>query len=125
MVEIDIVSYHNSMKNLLKQLKVVEKDFDCIVCIKRSGFILGAFLSNKLTKPLFTQSEIDSIPKKFKNVLLVDDKIQTGKTFNKTNNKLKAKNFKTKTATLFVEGVVFTDYFANFINSKVKLWYEN
>ena len=29
--------------------KIDEKEFDCIVCLKRSGFILGAFLSNKKT----------------------------------------------------------------------------
>lgn len=35
--------YHDDMKSLLSK---VGADFDCIVAIKRSGWILGAFMSN-------------------------------------------------------------------------------
>lgn len=122
---IDILAYEKCMNNLLLQLIDCSSEIDCIVCIKRSGFILGAFLSNKLDKPLFTQSEINSIPSKFRRVLLVDDKIQTGKTFNKTYNKLIGEGFKVKTACLFVQGRFLTHYFSNFIGDRVSLWYEN
>lgn len=120
---IDIDRYQSSMDTLLTQLKLIECEIDCIVCIKRSGFILGTYLSNKMIKPLFTQSEINSIPEKFKNVLLVDDKIQSGATINKYFRKLKKKNFNVKTASLFIEGITFTQYYSDNFGYRVKPWY--
>ena len=64
------------------------KKFDCIVALKRSGWIMGAILSNKFGYPLYSSTEIHSIPDKFKNVLVVDDKICTGKSIQKIKNKL-------------------------------------
>lgn len=126
MKTIDINKYQRAMDVLLGQLNLIKHQIDAIVCIKRSGFILGVYLSNKMTKPLFTQSEIDSIPNKFKNILLVDDKIQSGATMNKYYCKLKRKGFNNiRTASLFIEGTTLTEYFSNYLGYRIKPWYEN
>ncbi len=100
----------------------IDWDFDCIVALKRSGFIMGVFLSNKLNKPLFVPSEVDSIPDRFKNILVVDDKICKGKSIQKVINTLKDKNI--KTAALYIERDVLTDYYVVNLGKIVKMWYE-
>jgi adenine/guanine phosphoribosyltransferase-like PRPP-binding protein len=107
--------------NLLLE-KIPKGRFNCIVCLKRSGFIIGAFLSNKLNLPLFTASEINSIPDNFINVLIVDDKICTGKSIKKVLNKLTHKV--SETACLFIEGTTYTNFFTYDIGKIVKMWYE-
>lgn len=57
---------------------VSQQSYDAIVCLKRSGFMLGAYLSNQLTLPLFT-TETKILPQQFKRILVVDDKVCTGK----------------------------------------------
>jgi len=122
MTSISIENYHNDMIDLIPKINC---GFDCIVALKRSGWILGAFLSNKLNKPVFTTSEINSIPDKYKSILIVDDKICKGKSIKKIENKLKKKNKITYSASLYIEGYVYTDYYVNFLNGKiVKMWYE-
>ena len=80
MTSISIENYHNDMIDLIPKINC---GFDCIVALKRSGWILGAFLSNKLNQPVFTTSEINSIPDKYKSILIVDDKICKGKSIKK------------------------------------------
>lgn len=98
-------------------------DFDCIVALKRSGWFLGAFLSNQTGKPVFTESEIKSIPEKFNKILIVDDKICKGKSMQKAINQLNKKEI--KTAAMYVEGNVLPDFHAENLNGRiVKMWYE-
>ena len=114
--------YFSDLNNLCVKI-ISECDFDCIVALKRSGWILGSILSNKTNKPVFTPSEIDSIPDKFKKVIIVDDKIHKGKSIRKVLNKLKHK--KTYTACLYVEGDVFPDIYIRSLNNVIsKMWYE-
>lgn len=119
---VSMEEYQIAMASLLSILNI---DFDCIVSLKRSGFILGVFLSNQTGKPLFTPSEIKSIPIKYKKVLVVDDKVCKGKSIKKVSNKINSLGKNVTTACLFVEGYFFTDYYTNFLNGKiVKMWYE-
>lgn len=90
---ITIEEYFSDMKQIYD---VVSKDmeccFDCIVALKRSGLMIGAYMSNKANCPLFVPSEIHSIPKDFISILLVDDKICTGKSMRKVRNKIRKGN---------------------------------
>jgi adenine/guanine phosphoribosyltransferase-like PRPP-binding protein len=116
------LKYFSLIDDLILRL---DENFDCIVAIKRSGFIMGTVMSNRLDIPLFTTSEISSIPSKFKNVLLVDDKICTGKTMRKSQRKLHKFNKSVKTASLFIEEDVFTDYWIEYTNKKsIYMFYE-
>lgn len=113
--------YHEDMWELCNRID--ETNFDCIICLKRSGFILGAFLSNQKTLPLFTSSEIKSLPEKFKRILVVDDKICTGKSFNKTINKLPLLVSVT-TACLYVEADKYPDIWIKELEQIHRMWYE-
>lgn len=122
MEKIGVEEYNDG---LLHICAVVDKDFDCIVALKRSGWIMGSFLSNQLSKPLFTTSEIRSIPDKFKGVLIVDDKVCTGKSINIVRNRLLSLDKNVKTACLFIQRNYFTDYsFKNLNNKTATMWYE-
>jgi len=119
----DITTYYSAMLELLSK---IDCEYDCIVSLKRSGWIMGVFFSNQTSKPVFTCSEVNSIPDKYKNILIVDDKICKGKAIRKIENKLKTLNKKTYSACLFVEGYVFPDYYVKFLDGKIiKMWYEN
>ena len=114
----------NSLKGLI--LSVEYPKIDAIVALKRSGWIIGAYLSNQLTIPVFTVSEIDSIPEEFSNILVVDDKIWSGKSIKKVVNKIKRKNI--ITAVLYLEKGYrdITDIFIREIPRKgCRMWYEN
>jgi hypoxanthine phosphoribosyltransferase len=80
--------YFRDAKTLLVKIKHDAPKPDAIVCLKRSGFILGAYLSNQLTLPLFTAQEIKSIPLKYRTILVVDDKVSTGASMRKVINKI-------------------------------------
>ncbi len=118
---IDYTMYINDMYKLLQLIK--SNNYDCIICLKRSGFILGTFLSNQLTLPLFVPSEINSIPNKFTNILIVDDKICTGKSLNKVVNKLPIHNI-IKTAVMYVQGTALPDIYVTNLQHQYKMWYE-
>lgn len=118
---IDSQTYLEDMLELCNQIK--NEKFDCIICLKRSGFMLGAFLSNQLTLPLFTASEIKSIPVNFKSILVVDDKICTGKSLNKTVNKLPLL-LKIKTACMYVESEKLPNFYVRKLNQIHRMWYE-
>jgi hypoxanthine phosphoribosyltransferase len=118
-IPIDI--YYTDMKALSD--KIDAKDYDCIVCLKRSGFILGAFLSNQKTLPLFTPSEIKAIPSKFTRILIVDDKVCTGKSLNRVKNKLPLMVSIT-TAVMYIESTVFPDIYVKDAGQISKMWYE-
>ncbi len=120
---VSMEDYHKAMAELLSK---IDCDFDCIVALKRSGWIMGAFFSNQTGKPVFTPSEIKSLPSKYKSVLIVDDKICKGKALRKVENKLRAKEKITHSACLYVEGFVFPDYHSQFLNGRiVRMWYEH
>ena len=118
-IPIDV--YYTDMKSLSE--KINANDYDCIICLKRSGFILGAFLSNQKTLPLFTTSEIKSIPSKYTRILIVDDKICTGKSINKIKNKLPLL-ISITTASMYVESNVYTDIYIKNVGQISKMWYE-
>lgn len=120
MIEID--QYYEDMKVLCSK---ITGHFDCIVAAKRSGWILGVFLSHQLRLPVFTVSEIKSIPEKFKNVLVVDDKIYEGVTVRGIASKLRRVNKISKTACMYIEKNVFSDYYIREYGKKIKLWYDS
>ncbi len=118
---VSMEDYHSAMKELISK---IDCDYDCIVALKRSGWIMGAFISNQTGKPVFTSSEIKAIPEKYKSVLIVDDKICKGKAIRKVQNRLRNKIH--HSACLFVEGYIFPDYYSQFLNGKiVRMWYEH
>ena len=55
---ISLEEYYKDMVYLSDHIN--GNDFSGIVCLKRSGWILGTLLSNQKTLPLFTESEIKS-----------------------------------------------------------------
>jgi hypoxanthine phosphoribosyltransferase len=113
--------YIDDMYNLSSQIQ--SNEFDCLVCLKRSGFILGVFLSNQKTLPLFTPSEIKSIPLNFTRILVVDDKIYTGKSLNKAVNKLPLLS-NIKTACMYVESDKYPDIWISKLSQIHRMWYE-
>ena len=118
---IELTTYHQDMMALAD--KISASDFDAIVALKRSGFILGAFLSNQKTLPLFIVSEIKSIPNHFTRILVIDDKICTGKSINRVVNKLPLL-VSVKTACMYVESNHFTDIWVKDVKCIHKMWYE-
>ena len=66
--------------------------FDAVYGIKRSGWILGACLSNRLELPLFTKTEIKCIPPKFKHILIVDTVSWTGRSLRRAFSHLQDAN---------------------------------
>lgn len=97
-------------------------DYDAIVCLKRSGFIMGAFLSNKYNLPLFTNSEYGSIPVKFNKLLIVDDKTFSGKSVRKIVNRLRGREV--YVATLVKQGAFEPHFHCLETNEIIKMWYE-
>jgi hypoxanthine phosphoribosyltransferase len=118
---IDILTYHQDLQILCE--KINAKDFDCIIALKRSGWIVGAFLSNQKTIPVFTVSEIKSIPPNFQRFLIVDDKVCTGKSLNRVVNKLPDGSY-IKTAAMYVESDKFPDIWVNHVKCIHGMWYE-
>ena len=118
---IDILTYHQDLQILCE--KINAEDFDCIVSLKRSGWIAGVFLSNQKTLPLFTVSEIKSIPNNFERILVVDDKVCTGKSFNRAINKLPL-GISVKTAVMYVESNKFPDIWVKDVKCIHGMWYE-
>lgn len=117
---IDYLQDLEALKEKVAQLKI-----DAIVALKRSGWIAGVYLSNKLTIPVFTPSEIKSIPIEFLVILVLDDKVWSGKSMRKVLNKLKHKN--TLTASLYLEEGYrkATDIWVREIPRKgCRMWYE-
>lgn len=116
---INISDYYQDMVNLYNK---IDFQYDCIVALKRSGWILGVFLSNQSSKPVFSDTEIKNIPNKFTNILIVDDKICTGKSITKIKNRLKNRN--TKTACMYVQDVIKPDFFIKDLGVIYKMFYE-
>lgn len=117
---VDEAEYFEAIRSLIKKLK--DKEFDCIVAIKRSGWIGGVFLSNQLNLPLFTCSEIPSIPAKFNKVLLFDDKCCTGKSMHKIFNQLLDRQV--TTSCLFKQGHYRPALIISDKDKIVKMFYE-
>lgn len=128
MKEIALEEYFTDCLALKKKILFImpHHRFDCIVCLKRSGWILGSYLSNQLVLPVFTCSEIKSIPvDKFKNVLIVDDKISTGKSMNNAINKCKNMGLSYRTACIYVQEEVTTDFWIHKTNNqRIQPFYE-
>lgn len=118
---IGIEQYYADMQQLSN--KINSNDYDCIICLKRSGFMLGAFLSNQKTIPLFTPSEIKSLPLSFTRILVVDDKICTGKSINKVVNKLPLLT-KITTACMYIESDTYPDIWISKLSQIHRMWYE-
>ncbi len=123
MIRNQSIDYFNNLEILISKL---EFQFDCVVAVKRSGWIMGVIISNRFDKPLYTTSEIDLIPLKFKKVILVDDKTCSGKTFRKYSKKLEILGKEVKTASLYIEDDFFSDFWVEFNNNKTEyMWYES
>lgn len=118
---ISLEEYYSDMVKLCNYIN--DYEFQAIVALKRSGFILGAFLSNQKTLPLFTPSEIKSIPNDFTRILVIDDKICTGKSLNRVVNKLPLL-VSVKTACMYVESNKFPDIWIKDVKCIHKMWYE-
>jgi hypoxanthine phosphoribosyltransferase len=116
------ISQEEYFKDIEILISKLDKKFDCIVASKRSGWIMGVFFSNKLEIPVFTVSEIESIPLKFNNILVVDDKIDKGKTIKRIKNQLENKNI--TTACMYVENNIFPDYYIRRLSMNHKMFYE-
>jgi hypoxanthine phosphoribosyltransferase len=114
--------YFQDMDLLKDQLAVLE--FDCIVCMKRSGLFPGAYMSFKLDIPLFTTSELGSIPDKFKNVLLLDDKVYSGKSMRHWLIKLIMLQKKAITAAVYLQNEYKTDLYAVDLGCQHTMFYE-
>lgn len=139
MLRIDHIQYHEDLiklKDLIGNNKAMinQNRFDCIVALKRSGWIVGCYLSNVFDIPVFTESEIKSIPtNKFKSILLVDDKIYSGKSINKAKLKIYKhfgfRNINIKIGALYLEGnksnnKITIDYQVLKLDKSHKMWYE-
>jgi hypoxanthine phosphoribosyltransferase len=116
--------YFEDLLSLCKKIIDNNVDIDAIVAIKRSGFIMGAVISNYLEKPLYTTSEIENIPNKFKNILLVDDKICSGKTIRRFSYKLISHEKNVTTASLYIEKEYYSDFWCLETSKTVSMWYE-
>lgn len=121
-MKIDFNTYFNDCFHLINILR--NKKFDCIISLKRSGFILGSIVSNQLDIPLFVPSEIGSIPNGFKECLVIDDKICTGKSIRKIINQLNALNKNHTTCCLYVEKYIKTDIWIKETGKTCTMWYE-
>lgn len=97
------IEYLQDLKILKKMIISVTVKTHAIVALKRSGWIVGAYLSNQLNLPVFSPSEINSIPSEFTHILVVDDKMWSGKSMQKVLNKLWRKQKSTLTAVLYLE----------------------
>lgn len=118
-----IIGVEEYYKDLISLSKMIENDYHCIIALKRSGWIAGVFLSNQKTLPVFTVSEIKSIPPNFQRFLVVDDKVCTGKSLNRAVNKLPLGSY-IKTAAIYVESDKFPDIWVRDIKCIHGMWYE-
>jgi hypoxanthine phosphoribosyltransferase len=117
---VDISKYFNDTDLLIDRVK--DMNPDCIVAIMRSGLIISTVISNRLSIPLFVTSQIDSIPTKFKTILLLDDKTYTGKTLRHYNNKFVNKNV--IEAVLYCESDYTPEIYIEKLDSQYKMFYE-
>ena len=63
--------------------------FHCLFAVKRSGWVVGVQLSHYLDLPIFAKSEVDSLPDKFRRILIVDTVSWTGRSLRKSHSLLK------------------------------------
>lgn len=122
MAVIDSNAYFNDLNILTDKLSKIQ--FDAIVCIKRSGFIGGAYLSNQLSIPLFTTTEIKSIPEKFKTILLFDDKCHSGTTMRHYVYQLNTNHRRVITSVMYLEDYFVPDVYVRHINNMHSMFYE-
>lgn len=125
MIYVNYTEYIEDCFKLVELIRESKSKFEAIVVLKRSGWILGAILSNQLTLPVFTESEFDSIPIEFQNILIVDDKVSTGKSINKMKKLCYNKHKKFHTASLYIQDTTKTKYYIRETNGiRVKPFYE-
>lgn len=119
---ITLQRYFQDLEVLCQQVKT--KEVDCIVCMKRSGMFPGAYMSFQLNLPLFTTSELNSIPEKFKKVLLLDDKTYSGKSMRHWLIKLIQMEKKITTASVYLQNEFKTDLYAVDLGCQHTMFYE-
>lgn len=68
--------------------KLHPEDYDVIVALKRSGLMVGVFLSHNLRLPLFTHAEIQFLGDHHQRVLLVDTTCWSGRSLRKVISKI-------------------------------------
>jgi hypothetical protein len=92
--------------------------------MKRSGMFAGAYVSFKTHLPLFTTAELHCIPEKFTHILLLDDKVYSGKSMRHWLIKLIQMHKKTTTAAMYLQNEFKTDIFAQDLGCQHTMFYE-
>src|SRR3990167_3293454 len=88
-----------TIKELVKKITNSNEKFDAVFGIPRGGLITAVKLSHLLKISLVTE-----ITKEYKNILVVDDISDTGKTLQNLKDILDRSSVKYKIATLFFRG---------------------
>lgn len=111
------ISYHDYdivLNKLYEKLKLKKNDFNAIYSIPRGGLPIGVHLSHHLELPLVLSiAEYLSKYINGKKLLVVDDLVDTGGTFENINNILNSSNTEFETATLYYKphSTVKPDYY--------------
>ena len=119
---IQVSQYYSDMRLLVSRCS--SDKYDAIVCLKRSGFIVGAYLSFQTGIPLFVTSEIGVIPSKFERVLLLDDKVYSGKSIRGWQAKLELMDKKVTTAAMYLQHEYHTDIYVRDLGCQHTMFYE-
>lgn len=124
---IDETTYIETVRAFISRLLEIrqERRFDAIVAMKRSGLFLGVWASHALGLPLFVTSEFRGKPMdKFRNILVVDSAVCTGKTLRKAARQLQPR--KVFTAAIWREGDGGCDFVLQSTKSQhlLKFFYE-
>jgi len=102
MLKSKYISISKYMSDLKKLGDMVRKERPhCVVGIKRSGLFPAVFISHALGIPMFINTEVKSIPVKYKRILFVDTTIDTGKTLRGAMSRLLDGDHKIFTAVLY------------------------
>ncbi|MCD6119877.1 hypothetical protein J7K50_08595 [bacterium] len=67
----------------------IPEPFHCLFAVKRSGWVVGVQLSHYLDLPIFAKSEVNSLPDKFRRILIVDTVSWTGRSLRRSHSLLK------------------------------------
>lgn len=117
-----VVSYEQAATYTKELTKKIPNDFDVVIGIPRSGIFIASIIATKFGRPLTTpdlfiekkiwESSLVKSPKKIKRVLLVDDSVGSGETFDKVTEKLIEynPNLIIKRASLFAHNKNKVDY---------------
>jgi len=81
--------YHAALLSLGDLVAGLHPFPDCIVGIKRSGLFPAVYLSHRFKLPMFTDSEVKSLPMdRFSRPLIADTTVWSGKSARRTQGRL-------------------------------------